>query len=176
MARDDLPGYVCHTNGRVIACGRARTGRFRATTPAIERFARFLEFDPKTGCVLWTGGTTHGRGHTAPYGSFHFERRRWFAHRWAAKHIHGLDIDGYQVDHCCPHTGGRPNTLCVEHLQAVTLNEHVELERARTWILTQVGVYEPEPLFEPDPDAPDLFEPPAWLVKLQRPVALARAA
>lgn len=133
---------------------------------ALERFAAKCEFDPATGCVMWTGGTTSGRGHSAPYGSF-WDGRRWFAHRWAAKHIHGLNIDGMQVDHCCPHTGGRPNTLCVEHLQAVTFYEHVELEQRRNNIYIQVGLLEPEPLFQPDPRAPRIFQPPRWLLDLR---------
>jgi hypothetical protein len=161
---------VVHQNGRQIAVMRQR-GRFVSAVPAIERFAKLVQFDAATGCVMWIGGKTHGRGHTADYGSFWFERRRWFAHRWAAKYIHGLEIEGMQVDHCCPHTGGRPNTLCVQHLQAVTHYEHVELETRRNMILTQVGVLEAEPLFEPDPCAPEIYSPPEWLERLRPDLA-----
>jgi hypothetical protein len=154
-----------------LACGRDDVGRFRSIIPAIHRFGKFLEFDPTTGCVMWRGGTTSGRGHSAPYGSFWDQGRRWFAHRWAAKYVHGLDIDGYQVDHCCPHTGGRPNTLCVEHLQAVTFYEHVALEQRRNFIYIQVGLLEAEPVFEPDPFAAPFFPPPAWFTKLRRDLA-----
>lgn len=169
-------GVIRHKNGRVIDCGRGLKGKFCSTTPALQRFAKFLEFDPTTGCVMWTGGTTMGRGHTAPYPSFWDQGKRWLGHRWAAKYIHGLDIDGFQVDHCCPHTGGRPNTLCVEHLQAVTHYEHVELEQRRNWIYVQVGLLEAEPLFEPDPNALPCHRPPAWFLRLvhdrdKRPLA-----
>lgn len=141
---------------------RGARGRFVSTVPALTRFLSFLEFDATTGCVMWRGGTTHGRGHSAPYGSFWDQGRRWFAHRWAAKYIHGLNIEGYQVDHCCPNTGGRPNTLCVEHLQAVTFYEHVELEQRRNNIYIQAGPLEAEPLFEPDENAPAIYSPPTW--------------
>lgn len=134
-----------------------------STQTPLERFRKYLRFDACTGCVLWTGGTTQGRGHTAPYGSFWFEGRRWFAHRWAAKYIHGIEIEGLQVDHCCPHTGGKPNTLCVEHLQAVTLLENVALQQRRHWIHTQVGILPTEPGYEEDPEAVPFFLPPAWL-------------
>jgi hypothetical protein len=142
----------------------------------MERFAAKCEFDAATGCVMWTGGTTQGRGHSAPYGSFKDGGRRWFAHRWAAKHIHGLDIDGYQVDHCCPHTEGRPNTLCVQHLQAVTHYEHVALEQRRNNIYIQVGLLDAEPLFEPDESAPARFDPPEWFIRLRPEYASRRAA
>ena len=56
----------------------------------LERFIAKCRFEPRTGCVRWIGGKTSGRGNTALYGSFWFEGRRWFAHRWAAAYIHGL--------------------------------------------------------------------------------------
>lgn len=146
---------------------RDELGRFLSTIPAIERFARFLDFDPATGCVVWTGGTTMGRGHSAPYGSFWFEGKRWFAHRWAAKYIKGIIIDGFQVDHNCPHTGGKPNTLCVEHLQAVTIHEHVAFEQARKFIYIQVGLEEPDPVYVRDPNARPLYRPPEWFLRLR---------
>lgn len=163
---------------RALACReqpRDARGVFRSpcgpNASALERFAAKCDFDPATGCVMWTGGTTQGRGHSAPYGSFKDEGRRWFAHRWAAKHVHGLNIDGYQVDHCCPNTNGRPNTLCVQHLQAVTFYEHVELEQRRNNIFIQVGLIEAEPLFEPDENAPALYECPRWLLDLRPDLA-----
>lgn len=44
--------------------------------PALERFAEKCRFDPTTGCVLWTGGTTAGHGNSARYGAFWFEGER----------------------------------------------------------------------------------------------------
>ncbi len=49
------------------AYGRMQPGYAGAP---LERFLRNCQFDATTGCVLWTGGTTTGRGHTAPYGAF----------------------------------------------------------------------------------------------------------
>lgn len=154
--------------------GRLLNGSFNGT--ALERFRRNCRHDPGTDCVLWTGGTTSGRGHSAPYGSFWFEGRRWFAHRWAAKYIHGLEIDGLQVDHCCPNIP-YPNTLCVNHVQPKTLleNRALQTERGRAlkvvqsteerkaFIHMQVGLIEPPPLFtEAFTEAP-WYPVPAWL-------------
>lgn len=133
---------------------RGRGGRFVSTAAPLARFVSKCEFDPTTGCVVWTGGRTQGQGHSVPYGSFWFEGRRWFAHRWAAKHIHGLDIDqlGTQVDHNCR------NTLCVQHLQVVSATVNRELQ----WIRVQVGCdpYTPDAPLEGD--VPFFIEPD-WL-------------
>lgn len=132
----------------------------------MERFLRNCRFDADTGCVLWTGGTTQGRGHYQPYGSFWFEGRRWFAHRWAAKHIHGLEIDDKQVDHCCPpEVVAKPNTLCVQHLQALGPKQHQEVTIARKFIHLQVGIISYEDIYGPEPDPIEtipFFTPPAW--------------
>lgn len=139
---------------------------------ALVRFRKFCRFEPETGCVIWIGGTTSGRGHHSPYGSFKFARRRWLAHRWAAKFIRGLDIEGLQVDHWCPHIP-HPNTLCVEHGKPITLLENVELQHARafenrrTGIHLQVGILRYDDVYGPraerDPDLIPFFNPPAWL-------------
>jgi hypothetical protein len=135
-------------------------GRLEA---AKRRFAAFCEHDPVTGCVLWTGGKTSGMGHSALYGSFWYEGRRWFAHRWAAHFVHGHDIDGLQVEHHCPFVH-HPNTLCVEHVWPVTSAQNralqtlrsrpnsVEqtLEQRRYWLFVQVGIEPPPPAHEPN--------------------------
>lgn len=136
---------------------------------ALKRFTQFCRFEPETGCVVWTGGKTKGRGHNVPYGSFWYAGRRWFAHRWAAKYIHGLHIDEFQVDHCCD-TTPTPNTLCVQHVQSITgeRNRHLQTERRRHFIHLEVGLLDYEDVYGPpfDPDFDDLipfYEPPAWL-------------
>ena len=142
---------------------RDARGRFRKALSALERFLAKCEFDPTTGCVTWVGGKTRGRGKTSWYGSFWFEGKRWTAHRWAAKHILGLEIDGMDVDHCCPHINS-PNTLCVRHLQAVEGRVNTELY----WIRVQVGL-EPEPeQYEPDPEAIPFYIPPSWFPAAER--------
>lgn len=157
---------------------RHEGGKLVGVLSPLERFRANCRFDPETGCVLWTGGTTSGRGNSAPYGSFWYERRRWFAHRWAARHIYGLDIDGRHVDHCCDlHRAGPepllPNTLCVRHVQATTLHENLDLKAERQmWLLTAKGVLEPPPGYEPPPPSIPIHEPPAWL-GLDRAVNLA---
>lgn len=139
----------------------------RRLTP-LERFRSFCRFEPETGCVVWVGAKTMGRGKHIPYGSFWAEGRRWFAHRWAAQHIHSIDIDKLQVDHCCPLLAS-PNTLCVQHLQAVTLLDNVLLqhERRRQFIHLEVGLLEYEAIYGPMvPDEDEripFFTPPNWL-------------
>lgn len=158
--------YVVTRAGRRYALDERTTDVERA----LVRFRRMCRFEPETGCVVWTGGQTQGRGHNVPYPSFWFAGQRWFGHRWAAKFIHGQDIDGFQTDHCCPHIA-IPNTLCVEHVQSLTprLNRELQHERRRNFIHLQVGLlhysdlYGPEPEPVPDEDRVPFFLPPAWL-------------
>lgn len=135
---------------------------------ALERFRKFCRFEPETGCVVWEGGKTMGRGHHVPYGSFWYARKRWFAHRWAAKFIHGQDIDGLQTDHCCD-TIPIPNTLCVQHLQSITAARNRELQHTRRMVHLQVGLLDYNDIYggkpEPDPDAVPFFNPPEWLTR-----------
>lgn len=154
-------------------CPRAPDGRL-LPIDALQRFAAKCDFDPVTGCVVWTGGTTAGRGNSAVYGSFWYEGKRWFAHRWAAVHIHGLHVNGYQVGHCCPHTGGKPNTLCVEHVTPQTqlenlaeLNGRVQQTNAERqyWLFVHIGLEPEPPKYEPDPDGIPFHEPPRWFLE-----------
>lgn len=160
----------------MVLCPRDPAGRL-LPIDALQRFASKCEFDAATGCVIWRGGTTQGRGNTAVYGSFWYEGRRWFAHRWAGVHIHGLDLDGVQAGHTCP---CGPNTLCVEHVEPQTIAENVTERNVRVaanarvaqssterqyWLFVQLGI-EPEPEVVPARDPADdvpFYEPPAWL-------------
>ncbi len=146
---------------------------------SMERFLSFCQFDATTGCVVWTGGTTRGRGNTATYGAFWDQGRRWYAHRWAARHIHGLEIDGLQVGHCCPHTpDGHPNTLCVQHLVGQTQLENLQEQMARgsgvcaqpnevrrQWLLIELGYDQAPPVHDPATSTGSVpfFIPPKWL-------------
>lgn len=135
-------------------------GRFVSATSALERFLARCRFDATTGCVHWIGGKTRGRGKTAWYGSFWYQGKAWKAHRWAARFIHKLDIDGREVDHMCG------DTLCVRHLQAVT----GEVNRELYWIRVEVGLEpDPEPL-ERDSSAVPYYLPPDWLPAPPAPV------
>jgi hypothetical protein len=134
--------------------------KWRAVLTPLERFLGYCEFQPETGCVVWIGGRVRGRGKHGWYGAF-WDGRPWRAHRWAAKHIHGLDIDApsTQVDHNCPNIE-RPNTLCVQHLQLVPAHVNRELQ----WIRAEVGI-DPPPLPSGDvePGMVPYYEPPRWL-------------
>jgi hypothetical protein len=137
---------------RALDPGRSRS--------ALERFAEKCRFDATTGCVIWIGGTSCGQLKTAKYPVFWDEGRRWFGHRWSAKNIHGLDIEGLQVDHCCPNIP-IPNTLCIQHVQAVTQLVNLELQWGRRlWGWDEWR--EPDPV-EADPNAIPFHLPPAWL-------------
>lgn len=142
--------------------------------PAFERFVEKCRFDPVTGCVLWTGGTSAGRGNTARYGVFWFEGSRWFAHRWAAVHIHDFNLGESQVGHCCPHG---PNTLCVHHLKPQTqeenlaeLNERLKAKASQSlrerqfWLFVSLGIERlPETEKLAREDMVPFYEPPEWL-------------
>lgn len=161
-----------------VKCPRDAAGRL-LPIPALERFAAKCEFDPYTGCVLWRGGTTQGRANTAIYGSFWDGDRRWFAHRWAAAHIHGHDITGLQVGHVCP---GAPNTLCVQHVIPQTLQENMaeQIERLgppgtrnrglqtndqrQFWLFVHLGLEQlpPTPAAPGTPADVPWYDPPAW--------------
>lgn len=126
------------------------------------RFAKYCKFDPYTGCVIWIGGTTAGRGKTARYGSFWFEGKSWRAHRWAAKYIHCQNIDGRDVDHCCPRI--HPRTLCVEHVASMLPSANRDLQ----WLRIQVGLDEPDwEDYVPDPEDMPWFAEPDWLRALR---------
>lgn len=139
--------------------------------PAIERFVRRCAFDPVTGCVMWIGGKTSGRGHNEPYGRFWFEGEQWLAHRWATIHIHGFDLTGMQVDHCCP---AGPSTLCVQHVKPETAEVNRALQHLRPgrayqalatkqwWVFVTKGLEE-EPIRPRVSDGVPFHSPPAWL-------------
>lgn len=96
----------------------------------------------------------------------------WYAHRWSAVHIHGLDLGPNQAGHCCP---CGPNTLCVEHVTGQTqlenlaeLNDRLKARASQStaerqhWLFVSIGITQlPEPE-EPEPDAVPFYEPPAW--------------
>jgi hypothetical protein len=154
-----------------VICKRDAAGRLIPLDP-LARFASKCAFDPATGCVMWIGTTTHGKGRNEPYGYFWFDGRMWLAHRWAARHIHGLEIDELEVDHCCP---CGPSTLCVQHLAGETgdVNRALRLEREsrpatqtlqtkRYWLFVSLGIEPYRPPLREVSNVP-FFDPPAWL-------------
>lgn len=171
MARDDPKKHrTPRERSGMVLCPRDERGRL-LPLDALARFASKCEFDATTGCVIWVGGKTRGRGNTATYGSFWYEGARWFAHRWAGVHIHGLALDGVQAGHCCP---AGPNTLCVEHVtgqsQAENLAEmhhrrKVEQSNAERqyWLLVERGYEQLPDAPAIDPDRIPFFTPPEWL-------------
>lgn len=141
--------------------------------PALQRFAEKCEFDAVTGCVVWTGGTTSGQGNSARYGAFWDDGRRVPAHRWAAVHIHGIDLGSDEAGHCCPHG---PNSLCVQHLEGQTKAANIAERNTRVakanqsnatrqfYLFKQLGIGEAEPETAAPAGVPDVpfYEPPEW--------------
>lgn len=172
VARDDRP-RLYRTPAGTFTTDPEQAGQ----ADALERFKAKCTFEARTGCVLWTGGTTRGRGNTATYGSFWYDGRRWFAHRWAAAFIHGLNIDGLTVGHCCPNTpDGNPNTLCVQHLAGETLADNIAERNTRyfanqrnderqAWLFVEKGIEQPPPQHDPATLAGEIpfYDPPDWL-------------
>jgi hypothetical protein len=87
-------------------------------------------------------------------------------------HIHGLDLDGVQAGHTCPHCP--PQTLCVEHVAAQTQADNLAEMHGRRkveqtsnerqhWLFVGLGIREQPDEPEPTPDLPPFFEPPEWL-------------
>lgn len=141
---------------------------------ALQRFAEKCEFDPTTGCVLWIGATHAGQGNSARYGSFWDEGRSIRAHRWAAVHIHGIELGTDEAGHCCP---AGPNSLCMQHLEGQTKADNVAERNTRVakatqsaatrqfYLFKQLGIHEPEPEIEKLVDSLldiPFYEPPAW--------------
>lgn len=154
----------------------------RGTKTALQRFAEKCEFDAVTGCVLWVGGTSGGQGNTTRYGVF-WDEGRVFAHRWAAVHIHGIELGTSEAGHCCP---GRPNSLCVQHLEAQTKAENIAERNTRVakanqsaetrqfYLFKALGIHEPDPAMQASldtlNDVPfDFHEPPEWLRPYLKP-------
>jgi hypothetical protein len=129
----------------------------------LKRFFDKLEVDPchgfeGTACVLWTGAKTCGQGKSIKYGRFKYQRFAWLVHRWAAKFIHGQDIDFRQVDH------QYNRALCVAHLQSMSPEWNRELQ----WIRVQVGIDEnPRPQFSEDEFPVPFFPEPEWYRELR---------
>lgn len=146
----------------------------------MQRFAEKCEFDAATGCVVWVGGTTAGRGNSARYGAFWDDGRRIFAHRWAAVHIHGIELGSDDAGHCCPHG---PNSLCVQHLEGQTKADNIAERNTRVakanqsastrqfYLFKQLGILEPEPETAAPADVPIIpfYEPPEWFQPYMQP-------
>lgn len=112
---------------------------------ALQRFIDKCVHCAVSDCVIWQGGTSVGKGNIIPYGVFWFEGKKWYAHRWAAKFIHGLEIEDRHVDHKCT------NSLCVHHLQAVEPIVNLRLRWERR--------VEPEEMF----CHPPFYDVPQWM-------------
>src|SRR3546814_4772622 len=92
---------------------------------------------------------------TVRFGRFWYDGANVLTHRWAAEHIHGLPVAGRDV---IPDCG---NPLCVQHLSSHPSGDSTE--RRKQWVYLRVGLLEPEPSRDPDPEAVPFFLKPDWL-------------
>lgn len=122
-------------------------------TTALERFRAKCEFMPATGCVLWRGGTEWSRDRSERTGVF-WDGKRWRARRWAAVHIHGLDLfGGKEVNVTC----GDP--LCVQHVTAVT----PVYPAAQFYALRDLGYTELDERKPPSHEGVPMYSTPEWM-------------
>jgi HNH endonuclease len=93
----------------------------QSTGSTSERFLRYVRIQ-HSGCWIWTGGRSRGKGNKKWYGSFWAEGKTWRAHIWSARFLGGLRAlkRGEHYDHTCN------NSLCVNyhHLEIVTNQEN----------------------------------------------------
>lgn len=90
--------------------------------PVMDRF--WSKVNKTETCWLWTGAAD-----SAGYGSFRVSRGVDLGpHRFVAKYVMGLAIDGLHVDHKCH----QPRCVNPDHLQAVTPQQNQENRRAST--------------------------------------------
>jgi hypothetical protein len=121
---------------------------------ARERFIAKCEFMPASGCVLWRGGTTACRDKTDRTGVFWDRGKKHLARRWAAEHIHGIDLLGKETSVTCG------DQLCVQHIDA----QCPVYPNGQFYVLRDLGYCElPEPPPKPDHTGPPMYDPPAWL-------------
>ena len=80
-----------------------------------ERFFAKVNFEPMSGCWLWSGATNK-----QCYGSFHLGKEMVLAHRFSLE-LHGVQIPaGLVVDHLCR----VPSCVNPQHLRVCTRREN----------------------------------------------------
>lgn len=81
----------------------------------LERFEKWSEPEPNSGCWLWRGSAT-----STGYGQLHVKGSPRKAHRLSYEHFKGRIPDGLQIDHLCR----QPFCVNPDHLEAVTNREN----------------------------------------------------
>lgn len=146
----------------------------------IARFLSRCTLDPSTGCLVWAGAKSRGRGKTIWYGSFHVSAKPGIPGKTVRAHkFYSVAVLGHrpktgihQLDHVCV------NSLCVRHIACVP----AYINRALQWIRVQVGLDSPPDYYaavitrlslwvseNPRPDQPewqfdpDPFDPRFWV-------------
>lgn len=139
-------GACAKHNNRTVHLGTYDTAeeanaaavQFRAANPALcqertvdEQFEAFTEVDPKTGCVIWTGGTdTGGYGTVITVPGGRGKGRRERAHRaaWIRAGLSFPDDKPFLLHSC-----DRPACVAIPHLRPGTHQENMRdmVQRAR---------------------------------------------
>lgn len=121
---------------------------------ARERFIAKCEFMPGSGCVLWRGGTTSSRDRTERVGVFWDKGRKHLARRWAAEHIHAIDLFGGKEVHV---TCG--DALCVQHVKAFS----PLYPNRQFYVLRDLGYCDFDERAGPDHGNIPFHDAPAWM-------------
>lgn len=89
-------------------------------TPVRDRFEAQVMAEPMSGCHLWIGSAL-----PSGYGTFWFNGRRVYAHRFAVEQAGRPIPEGMTVDHLCS------TRACVNpaHLEVVTTQENIRRSR-----------------------------------------------
>lgn len=117
-----------------------------------DRFMRFVEMVPWSGCWIWMGSTSGDKDHPEyDYGKFRLTKMN-YAHRVSYEMFRGPIPDGLQVDHLCR------VRLCVNpfHLEPVTQLENVVRGRSGEHQLNRAHC----PKGHPYDDTNTLYLPP----------------
>lgn len=95
---------------------------------ALLRIEESTCWEPTSGCRLWLGNVSSGRG--GPYGTMSFRGRTWRVHRVVYVLAHGAIPVGTEIDHV--RARGCSSTLCcnIGHLEAVTHANNIRRGRA----------------------------------------------
>lgn len=100
----------------------------RWTQNDVKRFMQYVMKHP-SGCWIWVGGKSRGKGNKLWYGTFRCLSGVVRAHRFACEAIGWMGElpEGYDRDHKCGFS------LCVnpDHLQYVTKKQNQELKMKR---------------------------------------------
>jgi len=113
--RDVKPGPVTADPRWAAQWSRGQRNRFQRQNLK-ERLLRWIEFEPNTGCWLWSGGERRG------YGAITIDQKVFSAHRVSLRVFGGVDAGDQVVLHLCD-----VRRCCnPDHLRVGTLSDNTQ--------------------------------------------------